>query len=87
MIIWQDKYKARIKRKGNHCVRKGNSKFKLKSGFYIDFGDVPVANISDNGSLTSVVNTRGNAYAYRNALRYRNKKKLPIATKNRLYWE
>jgi hypothetical protein len=29
--------------------------------------------IGEGGELTRVVNTRGNAYAYRNALRYRNK--------------
>jgi hypothetical protein len=81
MIIWQDKPNARIKRKGIHCVIKGKSKFKLKSGFYSDCGDIPVAVITDSGSLTPVVNTRGNAYAHRNALRYRNKKKLKMATK------
>jgi len=74
MIIWQDKPKAIIKRKGVHCVRKGQSKLKVKSGFFKDCGDIPVASISGDGSLVLVVNTRGNAYAHRNALRYRNKK-------------
>jgi hypothetical protein len=81
MIIWQDKLKARIKRKGAHCVKRGQSKLKLKSGFFSDCGDVPVAIITDDGSLVSVVNTRVNAYAYRNALRYRKRNKLRAPTK------
>jgi hypothetical protein len=73
MVIWCDKPKARIKRKGIHCVKRGQSKPKLKSGFHDDCGDIPVAVIAGS-SLTPVVNTRGNAYAYRNALRYKKRK-------------
>jgi ssDNA-binding Zn-finger/Zn-ribbon topoisomerase 1 len=73
MIIWCDKPKATIKRKGLHCVKKGQSKLKLKSGFFHDCGDVPVCIIESNSKIVSIKNLRGNAYAHRNALRYRNK--------------
>jgi hypothetical protein len=72
MVVWCDKPKAIIKRKGLHCVKKGNRRLKLKSGFHNDCGDVPVAIIEGN-KLIPVENARGNAYAYRNALRYRKK--------------
>lgn len=70
MIIWLTT-PARIKHKIPH-IRKLKGRKNARWSFVWDDGDLPVARLNDvTGKLEAVDNRRGNAYAYRRALKYR----------------
>lgn len=81
--IYRDVLPAKLKRKMPHCIRKGQNGFKNRTGFCMDEGDVPVAVLKEGGQLMAVDNSRGNAYAHRNALRYRQTKQQKLAAQNK----
>lgn len=67
--------RAVIKTKMHHVHTRGKKGKSLHYGFTLDNGDIPVADInSDTGVVHPVVNTRGNAYATRNRLKFRRRK-------------
>lgn len=71
MVIWKDVWKAIIIRKIWHIHKPSKH---LHRDFTTTEGDVPVVrynNITDK--IEEVVNIRGNAYAHRNAKRYRKR--------------
>lgn len=49
---------------------------RLRRSFCADYGDVPVFYVNEQTNVwEDVVNPRGNAYAFRNRLKYRSSKK------------
>ena len=72
IVIYQDA-PVIIKTKITHIRKIGGRTYRA---FIKDYGDIPVAVINSiTGQLMEVENNRGMAYACRNRLRYRNKKK------------
>ncbi len=49
---------------------------RLQRRFHLDYGDLPEVRLNDiTGYFEEVVNTRGNAYAVRNRLKYKRNKR------------
>ena len=72
MVIYKS-IPAIIKVKMEHVRKIGG---RLRKSFILDYGDVPVCRMNETtGKMEEVINTRGNAYATRNRLRFRKRNK------------
>lgn len=75
-VFWKS-LNVPVKRKMHHqkysALYKRNKRTGI--GFCLDEGDIPVANFNQiTQKFEPIINTRGNAYACRNQLRYRKHK-------------
>lgn len=69
MVIYKDTV-VQIEIKGIHVSKMGG---RILGGFHKDNGDIPVARFNVvTGKIEDVENRRGNAYAHRNAKRFRS---------------